>query len=466
MSRLPSFAGMTRPAAYAMLAPVLLLVKHATVFLLLATKGNSLLPDAGFWLLPLRRLATSPDLPAGHAALAFAVSLTSAGALALLSFRRANWSGAGYALAAATVIPAVQMLAVAVLTLLPRFARRTQAGPELAPGADVAHVIQGVLAGVALIVAAVLVSALTLGSYGWSLFVFTPFLVGVTTGYLANRRLLLSWGSTARLVLAAAALGTVALVALALGGLICILLAAPLGAVAAVVGGAAGRAVARTAHGGGRPLASVALLPALFALEAAVPPVLPIASRASVDVAASTAAVWAALTDGRAITGGPGLVGAAGLAYPVRGRLLGEGVGAVRLGEFSTGIARERVTEWVPGRRLAFAVLTQPPAMEEMSPYRRVHSPHVQGYFDTGTTRFTLTPLPRGGTRLDIEARHVMRIEPVLYWEPLARLAIRINLSRVLDDLKQKAEQLNAAGHDSDIYVQPSEPVWNPLAPR
>ena len=445
MTRLPSFAGRMRPAVFAVLAPVLLLVQHATVALLLAAGGRPVVPDSSFWLLPLRRLAMSPDLPASQAALAFAVSLASAGAVAVLSFRRANWSNGGYALAAAAVVPGVQVAALAVLALLPRFAERTQAAAERKPGADVAHVIQGLLAGVALIVAAVLVSALTLGSYGWSLFVFTPFLTGVTTGYLANRRLLLSWGNTARLVLAAAALGTVALVALALEGLICILLAAPLGAIAALVGGAAGRAVARSVHSGARPLASVALLPALFALEAAMPPVLPIASRASVDVAAHPNAVWAALIGGGTIAGGPGLTGAAGLAYPVRGRLLGQGVGTIRLGEFSTGIARERVTEWVPGRRLAFAVLAQPPAMEEMSPYRRVHSPHVQGYFETGTTRFTLTPLPGGGTRLDIDARHVMRIDPVLYWEPLARLAIRINLTRVLDDLKQKAERIAAS---------------------
>jgi len=173
-----------------------------------------------------------------------------------------------------------------------RLARQT--GPAPAPDADTAHVIQGVLAGVAIIVAAVLVTALTLGSYGRGLFVATPFLVGVTTAYLVNRRLLLSSGATARLVLAAAALGTVALVALALEGLFCILLAAPVGAVAALVGEAAGRAVSKAAHGGSRPLASVALLPALFALKAAVPPELPIFARASAEIAAPPGAVWRA----------------------------------------------------------------------------------------------------------------------------------------------------------------------------
>ena len=437
--RLPSFAGVTRPSRYALLALPLLLVPHAVVFGMLTARGLALMPDAGFWLLPLRRLATSPDLPPSDAALAFAAALAATGALALLSFRRANWSGQGYLLAVATVVPAVQLAAVAVLAALPR-TKHPRGGPHSMPGADTAHVIQGMLAGAAIIVAAVLVSALTLGSYGWSLFVATPFLVGVTTGYLANRRLLLSGGATARLVLAAAGLGTAALVGLALEGLVCILLAAPLGAMAALVGGAAGRAVAKVAHGGSRPLMSVALLPALFAMEAAAPPALPITSRAAVEIAASPEEVWAVLTRGGPIGGDPGLIGAAGLAYPVRGRLLGRGVGAIRLGEFSTGVARERVTEWQPGRRLAFAVLAQPPAMEEMSPYRHVHSPHVQGYFDTGVTRFSLVPLPGGRTRLAVEADHVLRVDPALYWEPLARLAIRMNLSRVLGDLKRKAE--------------------------
>ena len=67
--------------------------------------------------------------------------------------------------------------------------------------------------------------------------------------------------------------------------------------------------------------------------------------------------------------------------------------------------------------------------------------------------------MPSGGTRLDIAAGHVMRIEPALYWQPLARLAIQINLSRVLDDLKQKAEQLSATRHEPDTSVRPAAPV-------
>jgi hypothetical protein len=78
--------------------------------------------------------------------------------------------------------------------------------------------------------------------------------------------------------------------------------------------------------------------------------------------------------------------------------------------------------------------------MEEMSPYRRVHAPHVTGYFNTEWTSFDLVELPGGGTRLTARAAHELRIEPALYWEPIARWAIRRNVGRVLLDVRMKAE--------------------------
>jgi hypothetical protein len=396
MPRFPSFAGRTGPLAYLLVAPALLLSQPLAVILISRATGWGVAPDAGFWLLPLRRLALMPMLSAGQAALAFAISLIATWALALFSFRRARWSGAGYLFAVLTLVPGVQIAAAAILGSLPRFTPKAADSPE--PGVEAAHVMQGVLSGVAIIVLAVLVSALSLGAYGWGLFVMTPFLVGLTTAYLANRRHLLPAGRTGPIVLAAAALGTAALVMFALEGLVCILLASPLGAVMALVGGAAGRAIARAGQSRGKPLMSLALLPALFAIEAAMPPSVPIETRAAVEIDAPPAVVWAALTSGAPIASGPGLIGATGLAYPIRGRLLGAGVGTIRLGDFSTGTARERVTEWLPGRRLAFTVLRQPPAMEEMSPYRHVHAPHVNGY-SRPPGRVSRSPQPPVGTR-------------------------------------------------------------------
>jgi hypothetical protein len=442
MARLPYFRGRVTALGYAGFAPALLLSQHLAVALAFRSAGSPLSNDAGFWWLPLRRLTELPELTAPSAALAFAWSLAVAWALALLSFRRAFRFDVGCLFAALAIIPAVQLAAVAFLMVTPVSSQEPDPPSEKA--AKILQLVQGVLAGVAIIVVAVLVSALTFGAYGWGLFVMTPFMVGVTTGYIVNSDTVLAPGRTELLVLAAAALGSLALIMLALEGLVCIILAAPLGAIFALGGGALGRAMVTARQRRGKPLGSIALLPAIFAAEAAMPPAAPIAVHRTIDIASPPPAVWRALTSNDPIRLSPGLVASAGLAYPIGNRLMGEGVGATRLGEFSTGVARERITAWVPGAKLAFVVLSQPPAMEEMSPYRRVHAPHVSGYFETGTTSFELQPLPGGATRLSLQADHVLRIDPVPYWEPLARWAVGRNASRVLEDIRRKAEEAEA----------------------
>lgn len=439
MARFPRFQAEISPVRYLLCAPLLVMFHHLLVVSAYWFSARPLVVDGMFWLFPLRRLYQLNALGPWLTALLFTLSLAATGLLALLSFRRATLSGRGYTLAALTSLPTVQIGAAAVLALMPERPEDEEINVEVSR--NTAHVVQGSLAGVGIIVLAVLISAVTFGAYGWGLFVGTPFMAGLATGYLANRDVLLTKLDTIALVAWAGVLGTVALLLLALEGLACILLIAPLAAFVAMVGGLAGRGLALIGHWRGKPLVSVAILPVLFAVEGAMPPSLPIFAEQSIVVAAPPDAVWRALTSSEAIRVPPGLTGQAGLAYPLRGRLTDEGVGAERVGEFSTGHARERITDWRPARRLAFAVLTQPPAMEEMSPYRRVHAPHVSGYFETSWTSFDLEPLPGGGTRLTARAAHTLRIDPAFYWEPIARWAIHLNVSRVLQDLKLKAER-------------------------
>lgn len=443
--------GHVTPALYAVAAPSLMLCQYAAVALCYRLNGQRLVPDAGFWLLPMRRFADLPGLSSREAAVVFVLGFMVAGALAVLSFRRANWSGRGHWLSAFVIFPAIQIGVVLLLAVLPRWKLDTPTGDV--EGAKLADVMLGVLVGVAIIVAAVLVSALTLGAYGWGLFVATPFVVGISTGYIANRRQLRTHAETAKYVSIAGALGGGALLMLALERLICILLIAPLALIASLIGGAFGRAIAKYGHHRDGPLLSIAVLPLFFALEASMPPSAAIKTSEHIEIAAAPDQVWQTITSDRKISLPPGLPALAGLSYPVRSKLLGEGIGAERLGMFSTGTARERVTEWYPGRRLAFTVLSQPPAMEEMSPYRQVHAPHLVGYVVTGTTRHVLTALPDGQTRLQLEATNVLRVDPIPYFEPIARWAFRSNVRRVLASVKLQAEHRQPAAiraRDSD----------------
>jgi hypothetical protein len=126
--------------------------------------------------------------------------------------------------------------------------------------------------------------------------------------------------------------------------------------------------------------------------------------------------------------------------------VIGEGMGSLRLGRFSTGTAREGVTEWVPNRKLAFTVLQDVPAVHEFSPYEHVHAPHVVGYFYTLDTSFELLPQQNGRTEVVERTSHSLKLEPALYWLPLPRWVVHPNNARVLAHIKHQAERRFAVG--------------------
>lgn len=308
-------------------------------------------------------------------------------------------------------------------------------------GSNSGQVLVGTLTGVLIIVFAVATSTLAFGSYGWGLFVLTPFVVGLATGYLVNRFEPMTARRTNGLVLLSAALGCLALILFALEGLICLILASPLAALLAIAGGSLGRTIAQRANDRSKPLYCIALLPFMFAADAISPPSAELVSQESIEIAAPPERIWGEIISSAPIAERPTLAGRLGLAYPLSGHLDRSGVGARRFGVFSTGIAIERVTEWAPGRRLAFEVLTQPPAMKETSPHQTVHAPHVEGYFETGETQFDLEPISANTTRLTIRAAHRLKIDPIIYWEPIALLAVRENTRRVLRDIAARSER-------------------------
>ncbi len=432
-----SLSGETHPARYPLIGLFLVLAQHAYVWAAFRLEGSALHADAMFWLFPMRSLMELLDSNSLIVAGGFTWCLICSLLLAIASFRRANWSKGGHAGALFAMVPTIQIGLIAILSFVPRFAPNPDM-PER-PGFDVAQArrqtLIGLASGMTIIVLAVLVSANALGAYGDGLFVATPLLVGFTTGYAVNLNQQRSASNTVGLVIFAGLLGTLALLMLALEGLMCIILIAPLAAGIAAVGGLIGRAMAVSIHYPRKPLLSLSILPLLFLLDAAMPPEAALTAQETIIIAAPPAAIWRALTADHVIARPPGPVGIAGLAYPVSSQFLGKGIGTQRIGRFSTGQARETVTAWHPGRLLAFSGDNHAPAMEEMSPYRRVHAPHVDGYFDTLDTRFSLTPLANGTTQVTLQSRHILRIDPVPYWGPIAKWAIRQNMRRVLDDL-------------------------------
>jgi hypothetical protein len=298
------------------------------------------------------------------------------------------------------------------------------------------------LAGVGLTLLAVAISTLVFGVYGYGLFVVSPFVIGAITAYFANRKTDIGGGPTARLVTGATALGGLSLIAFALEGVICIVLASPIGLGAALIGGLLGRAIAvSTRRSAGQAVSSFALLPMVFALESVLPPSASFDTIQTIEINAPPESVWRSIIRMDTMDEPLALPFRLGVAYPLRGEVSGEGVGAVRHGEFSTGTAVERVTEWLPNRKLAFVVVDDVPAMHELSPYQHVHAPHAVGYFRTSLTSFELMPRPGGGTNVVERTSHELRLDPVFYWLPMARWIVHENNARVLAHLQHQAER-------------------------
>jgi hypothetical protein len=242
--------------------------------------------------------------------------------------------------------------------------------------------------------------------------------------------------------------GGIALIGFALEGAVCIVMAAPLGVVAALAGGALGRGIAlSTKRSPAETVSAVALLPLVFALESAFPPTASFDTSENIVVEAPPELVWRAIVQMAPIAAPPALPFRLGVAYPLGGEIIGEGVGAVRRGEFSTGTAIEQVTEWIAQRKLTFVVLNDVLSMRELSPYQHVHAPHVVGYFRTTSTSFELLPQPGGQTQIVERTSHELKLDPVFYWLPLARWMVHENNARVLAHIRGQAGRSFRAGN-------------------
>jgi hypothetical protein len=106
----------------------------------------------------------------------------------------------------------------------------------------------------------------------------------------------------------------------------------------------------------------------------------------------------------------------AGIAYPVRAEIIGQGPGAERHCVFSTGQFVEPIEVWDEPRLLKFSVTSNPPPMREWSPYGNIDTPHLHGFFESNGGQFSLTELPGGRTRLEGTTWYKHTLWPAVYW--------------------------------------------------
>jgi uncharacterized membrane protein YhaH (DUF805 family) len=439
-----SFQGQMQRLPYALWSLGVFLSQHFAVLIIFRAQGVPLSPDLEFYVTPLRSLVTHTRVSNLMLVLALAYLLIAAWALTALSFRRAANADISEWIAAAAIAPGVQILVIALLCVAPPRASAERSREDIPEGSGIewSTATVGVLTGIGLTLAAVAIGALFFGSYGYGMFLVSPLVIGATTGYLGNRAGDIGFSQTLMLAASAASLGGVALVATALEGIVCILTAAPIGIAAALIGGQLGRMIASSTRRPPRQMIlGFTVLPLVFAVESAMPATTSFDTTETIAIHAPPEWVWKSIVHMDTIEEPPALPFRLGVAYPLRGEVVGEGIGAVRLGEFSTGTAIERVTEWAPDKKLAFVVVTDVPGMRELSPYQHVHAPHVVGYFLTTNTSFELRSLPDGRTEIVERTSHQLKLDPIFYWLPMARWVVHANNTRVLAHISRQAER-------------------------
>jgi uncharacterized membrane protein YhaH (DUF805 family) len=345
-------------------------------------------------------------------------------------------------------VPYLNYLLMLVLCFAPsrpinRFEPAIPAIPE--PGAtdDKRAFLTAVLAGAAIGVAMIAFGVYAIRSYGSVLFLGTPFVMGVMSAFALRR--MEPDSSTGRAYRAAAFAILVVgggLLLIALEGLACLVMAAPLALVLAVAGAAAGCLLAgnRDNRVGGIGLGLIAL-PLAAALEPAVAPP-PVAREVLtiVEIAAPPERVWPVVVAFPPMAEPTDWLRRAGIAYPRAARIDGAGVGAIRYCEFSTGAFVEPITAWEPGRRLAFDVTASPPALRELSLYANVQAPHLDGYLRSRRGEFRLVALPGGRTRLEGRTWYEIDMGPEWYWRLWADWMIHGIHRRVLEHIKTEVE--------------------------
>lgn len=374
-----------------------------------------------------------------------------------MSVRRAANAGKSPWLGVLFLVPGVNWLVMFGLAALPTRADAAWGVPATTPFRPVPageptttlesglrDSVLSVLAGVAVGIAMTALSVYGLRTYGAALFFATPFAMGVVTAVLSNRGPMRTLPSTIGLAALTVVATGAAILLFALEGVVCLAMATPIALGVSTVGALIAWTIVRfTRQGAQAQVLGVFLigLPGLAGLEARVvaPTLREVVSVREID--APPEVVWRYVVGFGELPPPPEWFFRLGVAYPMRARIYGEGVGAVRHCEFSTGPFVEPITRWEPPHRLSFDVRSQPPSMTELSPYRHVNAPHLEGYMVSRRGEFRLVPLPGGRTRLEGSTWYTLAIFPEPYWVVPAEMLLHAIHGRVLAHVGRLAER-------------------------
>ena len=279
--------------------------------------------------------------------------------------------------------------------------------------------------------------------YAYGLFVWLPFVLGATSTLILAFK-----NPTARKILRNNAYLTllifcIGLLFFAWEGVICLIMAAPIGFVFTYFGFLIGQGLSKSKLSNATPTAIIILMlsvPTLMAFEDAIKETEDLRSVVTtIEINAMPEKVWKNVVSFPQLKEPTEFIFKTGIAYPINATIAGQGVGAFRHCNFSTGSFVEPITVWDEPKLLRFSVDEQPEPMKEISLYN-IHPNHLHGYWVSKQGQFKLTTLPNGHTLLEGTTWYVNKIKPGFYWTLWSDNIVHKIHNRVLEHIKRQAE--------------------------
>lgn len=297
------------------------------------------------------------------------------------------------------------------------------------------------------------ISTLGVEQYGCVLFVLLPIVIGAVVVLAAKPGAPASefrFGTIAGLTVGTIFLLGAILFCTALEGFACLVMATPLWAPLAILGGYVGRSLRFPSDPGVNHLVIwglIATIPlGLGAEYIADPEPAVFQVQTAIDINAPPEVVWNNVVAFPALAEPTEWLFKCGIAYPESASIVGHGAGATRFCTFSTGSFVEPIEVWDEPRLLRFRVTANPAPMTEWSAFQEVHPPHLEGFMVSKRGQFELLPLEGGGTRLVGTTWYQHGLGPEWYWRLWSDWIIHSIHRRVLNHIGRLAEQEKSAG--------------------
>ena len=365
-----------------------------------------------------------------------------------LTIRRLRSVGLSPLLTVLFFIPFVNFFLFLLLSLLPP-KRDTQSEVQLTflsrlvPHDGMGAAAVGLLVATFFGVVFTMLSVLFFKSYGWGVFVGIPFMAGFCSVLVYGFHEPREFGESISVSLLSVVLIGVLLIGLAIEGFMCVLMAAPIGLLLGFIGGIFAYSLQKNRI---EPYRSVSAIifstPLLLATEANTGPknIAEFSVVTSIEIAAPPQDVWKHVVSFSELPSPNEFIFKTGIAYPIRARIEGSGVGATRYCSFSTGDFVEPIEVWDEPRLLKFVVTKNPPPMNEWSPYSQIQPPHIDNFFNSHSGQFKLIPMSNGGTLLEGTTWYSHGLWPEYYWKFWSEELIHRIHYRVLQHVKQLSE--------------------------